>query len=358
MSHFTVLVIGTAPDRALAPFHEYECTGVDDEYVIDVDETEQRRAEFESAEQEVVCLADGTRYSLYDPRFYPSGNQRVLPEGSEVRTMPAREAFSFADWLEHYYGIVRLRPSLTTEQPTHYFETDAEGNVTRVICHTNPNAKWDWWQVGGRWAGFFQLKGEYAEAIRHRRALLEKGLPIPESLLQKLEGIEHGQRSWTNADEILKVCRVDAAPKGAIDFEAMRREAGDKAGERYDTVYAVLGEHTHWTSWKDMLAAHENADDAREAYHAQPALKAIAAARDNPDIGFFFTLDPFLCSRDEFVQRAKQGAGVPYALIKDGEWAQKGETEEVPEDEWATRVATLLDELPDDAQLTLVDCHI
>jgi hypothetical protein len=39
MSHFTVLVVTDTPDedaltRALQPFHEYECTGTKDKYVV------------------------------------------------------------------------------------------------------------------------------------------------------------------------------------------------------------------------------------------------------------------------------------------------------------------------------------
>ena len=45
MSHFTVLVITDSEptnevlSATLQPFHEYECTGIDDVYVRDVDRT-------------------------------------------------------------------------------------------------------------------------------------------------------------------------------------------------------------------------------------------------------------------------------------------------------------------------------
>jgi len=44
MSHFTVLVVTDTAEEleaALQPFHEYECTGIEDEYVIDVDRTDE-----------------------------------------------------------------------------------------------------------------------------------------------------------------------------------------------------------------------------------------------------------------------------------------------------------------------------
>jgi hypothetical protein len=35
MSHFTVMVIGDNVDEQMAPYHEFECTGDDNEYVQD-----------------------------------------------------------------------------------------------------------------------------------------------------------------------------------------------------------------------------------------------------------------------------------------------------------------------------------
>ena len=41
MSHFVVLVVGNDIEKQLQPFHEFECTGIDDEYVQDVDITDE-----------------------------------------------------------------------------------------------------------------------------------------------------------------------------------------------------------------------------------------------------------------------------------------------------------------------------
>jgi hypothetical protein len=43
MSHFVVLVIGEDPTAQLAPFHEFECTGQDDQFVQTLDRTEEVR---------------------------------------------------------------------------------------------------------------------------------------------------------------------------------------------------------------------------------------------------------------------------------------------------------------------------
>ena len=61
MSHFAVLVITEQEpiddvlSAALQPFHEYECTGIDDKYVVDVDVTDEVEAGW-TAPSKVVRL--------------------------------------------------------------------------------------------------------------------------------------------------------------------------------------------------------------------------------------------------------------------------------------------------------------
>jgi len=99
MSHFTVMVIGNNPEEQLAPYHEYESTENDDKYVVDVDITEETLSDYE------VHKEDGQ---------------------------------SLADFAEDWNGVV-LR----------------DGKIYR---HTNPNSKWDWYSLGGRWSGLIKLK--------------------------------------------------------------------------------------------------------------------------------------------------------------------------------------------------------
>ena len=73
MSHFTVLVVGEDADKQLAPYHEFECTGVDDQYILDIDITDEARSAH---------------------ILYQSSNK-----GEE------RENESFGTWLEGWYGI-------------------------------------------------------------------------------------------------------------------------------------------------------------------------------------------------------------------------------------------------------------
>lgn len=64
MSHFSVAVItqnGTEEeiDAALMPFHEFECTGEDNEYVKNVEEIDKVRAEYEKHTTRMYRDPDG-----------------------------------------------------------------------------------------------------------------------------------------------------------------------------------------------------------------------------------------------------------------------------------------------------------
>ena len=70
-------------------------------------------------------------------------------------------------------------------------------------------------------------------------------------------------------------------------------------------------------------------------------------------------------NRFELVEQYRDGAISTYALLKDGVWYVKGEmgwwgmsNDKMSQGEWNAQVAKLLDELPDDTRITIVDCHI
>lgn len=297
MSHFTVMVFGTDVEKQLQPFHEYECTGIKDEYVVWVDCTDEVLEEFNNSvahQQEYGDLTSFARdYHGYD----------------ESEDKPGR----FGRW-------------------------------------TNPNAKWDWWVIGGRWSGFLKLKPG------------AKG--------------KHGERSWANpgADEM---DRADQARKGDIDVAGVRDEAGEKAGKKWDIINPVVGPHEMtfmpWELAQEMSMRGGEVDDelARKTYHGQDVRKAIEAAaedKENPHREMFLWLDAlesYFRPREEFVQSARDAAITTFAVLQDGQWVERGEmgwwgcvsNEKDPAD-WKRQFNTMFDALPDDTLITIVDCHI
>lgn len=117
MTHFVGLVVAETReeiDALLAPFHEFECTGRDDEYVVDVDKTEEAR-------------------ERYAKETDPSD--------------------SFEDWAADYYGtpIVASEAEIDRSETHKYGFILKVGDDVKIIDRTNPNKRWDWWVVGGRW---------------------------------------------------------------------------------------------------------------------------------------------------------------------------------------------------------------
>lgn len=121
MSHFTVMVVGDDVEYQLAPFHEFECTGYDDEFVVNVDKLPEAKLEFEKSEQKT--LAEFIEY------YYGA----KIIEGDAEPDLAG----------EHKYGWARVK----------------DGEVIEFVDRTNPNKQWDWWVIGGRWSGMLVLKG-------------------------------------------------------------------------------------------------------------------------------------------------------------------------------------------------------
>lgn len=134
MSHFSVLVFGHDVESLLDPYHEFECTGHNDEYVQDIDETEFAREDYGRHKDEYV---------------------------------------SFAAFLEDYYGRTKVEfdqaPDINDEHKFGYFTVDANDEVIKVIRRTNPNAHWDWYEKGGRYRDRLLLKnGKRADSAKKK----------------------------------------------------------------------------------------------------------------------------------------------------------------------------------------------
>lgn len=307
MSHFTVMVIGPNVEAQLQPYHEFECTGTNDEFVQDVDVTDEIRERMTGDDAE----------TLEDALGYHGLADTIVDDESKVEKV--------GDECAHKYGYAIVK----------------DGQLVKAVNRTNPNKTWDWWVVGGRWSGFLKLK-------------------------PGADG-ELGQRGLMGSCANGGPGRADVAMKGSIDIAGMRDEAGNKAAATWDKaaaakVSAGLDANATWESWEAVRAKHPgNIDAARTEYHAQPAKAAVAKVFDS----FFFDADALLVDRANYIEQARNRALSPYALVKDGQWFAKGRMgwwgmsdDKLTQDDWNRKVGELLDGLPDDTQITIVDCHI
>jgi hypothetical protein len=407
MSHFSVLVVGNDVEGQLAPYHEFECTGVDDQYVQDIDRTEEARAEYEKDTATRYRDPEGV---LHDP-FTPEGNwdnrfwreltkdetaqygrtcEREMEDGTRLETtdwhdgkgyrtkafafpsegwaeveVPCTQVETFAEWTEGYYGTKVVpfgqQPNLVAndDDSNHkygYILLNEDGSVAKIIDRTNPNRHWDWWKLGGRWHGYFKLK---------EKALGAAAAALGEPGLQRMDpDYEPPEEGW-----------VDQCLKGDIDIEAMRDYEGGKAAERFDIfAEATAGcpAHLPWPEIQKRNLRPGTDEDgepnidyeaARNEYGAQPAVRALRSS-GNEDARWFEP-DEFLCGREEYIARARRSAISTFAVVKDGQWYEKGRmgwwamvSDEKDQDVWNEQFAGLIDGLPDDTLLSVVDCHI
>lgn len=185
----------------------------------------------------------------------------------------------------------------------------------------NPNSKWDWWQVGGRWSNFLLLKsGEHA----------------------------------------------NSALKCEIDWKGMMDADGERAARRYDFALSKIGHTPKHEAWH-FDEGGGPVEEQREKYWSQPRLVAWKQI-DREELykngfGLFSSPDELLIDRDNYIRLAQRKAVCTHAFLKSGKWAERGEMGwfahvSNENDAWEDIQWKLIEALPDDARLTIVDCHI
>lgn len=210
----------------------------------------------------------------------------------------------------------------------------------------NPDSKWDWWEVGGRFSGLWLPT--------------EPGNP---SLLPAAP-------DW-NTPEDMDPMAVNGGPKRLLDLEGARNREGKAAADRWDTFHAIAAKYPEAHPWSRFWARHEAdpegypAARARSDYWAQPLKQAL----DNFPIGQSWTcpIDEYTVDREVYVARNRAAANTGYALLTlDGEWIAPGEMgwwgfssdEQEDRDAYREKANAYLDVLDSDIYLIAVDCHI
>lgn len=305
MSHFTVLVIGDDVEGQLEPYDEN--TEMEPYRVEDEPDVEGARNYVEQLRKEHAdWVASGkpelTADMMKENKEYHRQNNIKRVERGDW-TLPTPDAPD-AEFVNFYCG--------------EGYEQDDDGTWYRMSTY-NPDSKWDWWTIGGRWTGFFTLK--------------------PDG-----EGELGGGGLMTPRPTDPLAC--DQAKKGDIDFDAMRVKGIEQRKKDWEEYCQALNGHGPWG--KAILTALENPDPA-EVTRAQDRLRSMFGIRDDD-------------TEDTYVNRWTWST---FAVVKDGEWYEKGKmgwwacvSDEKDENAWQDEFRKLVDGLPDETLLTVVDCHI
>lgn len=156
MSHATLTVritadrlasagsIDNAVSAMMEPFEESPKEG--SPYIVfDDSDHDEQVTEWETESTEKIRCEDGALVSEFDDRFrvagtfgWSSSSHRVLSHLERVQVPYKVEYPTFEEFVTKYHGAQIVNG--------------------RAGSWHNPNAKWDWWQIGGRWRGFYPVR--------------------------------------------------------------------------------------------------------------------------------------------------------------------------------------------------------
>lgn len=292
MSHYTVCVIGEDVDGQLEPFNE------NTRVPAYVSKTKKQLIE-EKREDYKRSFEDYKEWEK-DPEKYEKGCAN--PNHIEyIKSIPKK---------------LKMTDEQLYKEAIKYYEKEDIGENGEVYSTYNPNSKWDWYQVGGRWAGYFKLKKGASGKI--------------------------GQKSWCNEKDEIASDRADQARKCDIDFEGMKLEAFERASKTYDEFEAL---------WKSNPEKAKN-----EAYFTYGVHNV---SEKKPDEEFVLVPE----TREQYLTRC--GAPTTFAVLKNGRWYERGEmgwwacvSNEKDPEKWDKEFWKLLESVDDDTLITVVDCHI
>lgn len=282
-------------------------------------------------EQWTEIVRDAERFnSLSDPVDWPS---LINVYNAEYYSDPDEDS-------NNYYNRLRY---------------DAEADRAFTWSTYNPDSKWDWYQVGGRWSYYFPARATITDT--------------------EYRGLIHGS-GWPRNEIPLKPWHCEGGPKKFLDLEKLRDEKGKEAAEEYDKWTEFSSQYPPAQPWESFLAEFEDMpngtekwavrDRVREVYRTQPL---IAASNDHPDYRFAWEclVTKFTPSREEYIAAARRDAVPGFAVLTlDNEWVAPGKmgmfgfSDDTPEGraeykDWANQY---LDGLDDDVILVAVDLHI
>lgn len=289
MSHFTVLVIGDNAEKQLEPFCEQT---ENPEYLEFIDRTE----EVTKGWKEIV------EKNVYE---------------------------NIDEYAKNYHG---------------YFKNEKG----QYGYNTNPNAKWDWYQLGGRWTGFFKMKPS------------KTGIQGEPGLMT-----DFASNGYT-----------DSALKKDIDFEGREQEKIKQAEKEYSIMENLFNgkiPRIKYT-WKEIidgtLFLKMSIDEKRDFFWGQiPELETIRKREDltteERTLIAWFQPEDWNYTKEEYIEIAKKSTHVTFAVLLDGKWYEKGEmgwwgcvSNEKEKDVWTKEFYNLLKKIPEDSRLSVYDCHI
>lgn len=268
MSHFTVVVrvpeemvsalgVEAALAKMMAPYQENNMGDCQEEFLAFIDKEAEYSEEYATGTSTMVRLGDGTLAEPTDDRFRVPGTFGIgtsthrTPEHLAEVEVPHKERYkTFEEFASKWHGSKR------------------DPKTNRHGYWENPNARWDWYAIGGRWTGFFPLRDPRTATLGERGAFGNPPRPWYGDVCRLSE---------IDTDAMAREAR-DGFEKWWLAFEAYRRDPAAKQdpfdgprAKAYDLGLVVVrrgppepGEESRAHRWGDI---HRNITDERRDWH-------------------------------------------------------------------------------------------
>jgi len=249
MSHFTVVVrlpseiarsaLDEAVAQALLPFKESGFGDDDPEELqqyMEFEETEDtQRTKYETESVEHVRMPDGRLLLPWDDELSsPGADIRSVPSGATKIEIPYKQLFpTFEKFMEEWCEEKR--------DPVH----------NRYGYWHNPRAKWDWYQIGGRWDGFFPMPaGQKANFCRIKDIdLVSANKRMKDSATKFWAAWDRLLAGDKKEEDFIDGCRMRAVQLGLVECKdkaeltgnEWRTKSWEKNADRFDVYRCIDG---------------------------------------------------------------------------------------------------------------------
>ncbi len=281
MSHYTVLVVGKNPEELLEPYNENMEV---DKYEIGVVEISELR----------------TFHNHYKEKY---------PEDKNLNLIKMYEKYG-EDWNNKIWEVKK---------------TDFGENIFIEYSTNNPLAKWDWYQLGGRWSDFFTLKDGSTE-----NTCLKKDVDINIMLNNKKKDYSE---EWEIVNEAVQGMKLEKSWKSYLE------------DYRKETI---------------------TIDEAREEFNNQPIVRVFERLKQNtPSIGYFKDISDFLITKEKYIDLNSKLSITTHSILNKEDWIEKGSmgwfgisSDTVSDEDWAEIFFKYFNSIEDKETISIYDCHI
>lgn len=326
--HFTLLVVGSDPQAALAPFQENNMGDCPEEFLTFFSRSAEHEREYNETQTfykhretgEVIDEHDRKLFRVVDAETYENytGPRRGVGyvEGEPCCYIQDPAGMGY-DAVEGTYAL--MYPTLEDFLQAEYAD-DWNEEAQDYGYFENAQAKWDWFAIGGRWPGQLILK-KSAELTEENSIDNQAWCVDPEWSPYTREDGRQG---------------VDSARICDVDWEFMDQEKLESLRERWDDF---IGEQLRIKTEDELIEIYNEFKTDEPYEEWRDKRNSIAMRVFGVPLGATF---------DEYAD-AHGRTWSAYALLVGGEWYEGSDV--------AERIKQVIKDHPDQL-VTVVDCHI